>query len=404
MYYGWVIVTVGAFVFATNALAMFGFGVFLTPMISEFGWERGAISGAFSVGMFVAGMLSLASGRLSDRYGPRFLVTIAGLALGFGLLSMSQISSLWQAYLVWGAALGLAVSCTAIPLNTTIPRWFAQRLGIAVAIPQTGFSISGMMVPVLVQWLISALGWRSTFAIIGVLPFLITLPLAQFLRRAPEQEGLEWQGSEEPGSQVAAADPGARSLSASQAMKTGRFWTLGLLHFCFGFCVQTVIVHVVPHAIDVGIPEMAAAGTLSVVSGTGVAGRLFSGVVSDKVGGRRVLGLALALMASAIFWLLFARDLWMFQVFAVAFGLAFGGVVPLLTIVTAEMFGLTSLGAIFGVILFLGMLGGTIGAPLSGFIFDVTGSYRIAITVATGMGGLATVFSLVLLRYRARRD
>lgn len=95
IHYGWIMVILAFFVLAVNALAVFGFGVFLKPLTEEFGWERGALSGAFSLGALFTGILSLATGRLTDRYGPRIFVTLAGILMGAGFILMSQINQLW---------------------------------------------------------------------------------------------------------------------------------------------------------------------------------------------------------------------------------------------------------------------------------------------------------------------
>jgi len=402
LYYGWIIVVLGAFVLATNALAIFGFGVFIEPLTWEFGWERGALSGADSMGTLIAGVLSLASGRLSDRSGPRILVTVAGLSLGTGFLLMSQISSLWQVYLVWGLSIGIAVSCSLVPINSTIARWFTGKRGIAIAIPLTGFSVGAVTAPLLVEWLISAYGWRLSFLILALMPLVVTVPLAQFMKRDPQQIRLKPYGESDSMQETQSAGSAIWGLSVKQASKTRGFWLFCLTHFAYAFCVQTIVVHVVPHAIDIGIPRMAAASILSIVAGSSVVGRLSTGLLSDRIGGRPALTGCLALVAFILVWLLFAGQVWAFWVFAVPFGLGFGGVAPLLTVVSAELFGVKSLGAIFGAVLFSGTLGGAIGPPLSGRIFDMTGSYDLAFTICVILAMLATILSLALLRWRSR--
>ena len=400
LHYGWIMVVLAGFVLATNTLAFFGFGVFLKPLTAEFGWERGAISGAMSAGALVTGVLSLITGRLSDRYGPRILVTGAGLSLGTAFLLMSQIGLLWQVYLVWGLFVGSAISCSVIPINSTIPRWFREKRGLAIVIPLTGFSVGAMVSPLLVQWLIFEYGWRLTFLILAFIPFIITIPIAQFLKQDPRQKGLRPYGESELIEEDQSKGPAVWGLSVTQAIKTKRFWVFGLLWFSFFFCVQIIVVHIVPHAIDTGIPVMAAASILSFAGASSVVGRLSMGVLADKIGNRMAMSICLILIALAFVWLLLAREIWMFYVFAVVFGLAWGGVAPLLTLVLAELFGLKFLGAIFGVGMFVSTLGGALGAPFAGYIFDVTGSYSPAFSTSVALAALAIVLSLVLLRYK----
>ncbi len=120
LYYGWVLVTIAAGILATQALVFLTFGVFLTPLTTEFNWERGALSGALSICMLLVGLFGILSGRLSDKYGPRILVTVGGLLVGAGFLLMSQVSILWQVYLIWGLFIGIGGSCCFIPVTVEI--------------------------------------------------------------------------------------------------------------------------------------------------------------------------------------------------------------------------------------------------------------------------------------------
>ena len=109
LHYSWVMVIIAFFVLAMNALAVFGFGVFLKPLTEQFGWDRGTLSGAFSAGTILTGILSLVTGRLTDRYGPRIFVSLAGVLLGTGFILLSLITSLWQVYLIWGLLIGVGI-------------------------------------------------------------------------------------------------------------------------------------------------------------------------------------------------------------------------------------------------------------------------------------------------------
>ena len=402
LYYGWVIVLIGFCVMATNSLAIFGFGIFLKPLIAEFSWERGALSSAFSIGLLIAGLLSLVSGRLSDRYGPRILATAAGLSLGIGFLLMSQVSSLWQVYLVWGLSVGIAISCSVIPITTTIPRWFTEKRGIALAIPITGFSLGGVIAPILIQRLIDAYDWQQSFLILSAIPFVITIPLAQLLKRDPRQIGLNpyvesslVEESQSTGSTI-------WGLSFNQAIKTKWFWFFGFMQFAFGFCAQTIIVHITPYATDVGLPAIVAASILSISAGSSIAGNLGIGFLSDRIGGRLALNGCLVLLTLTLVWLLFTTETWMFYIFAIVFGLARGGIIPLLTVVAAELFGLRHLGSVGGAFLLCSTVGGVLGTPTAGLIFDLRESYSLAFGIDVIIGTLAIILGLILLRYKSK--
>ena len=400
LYYGWVLVIMAACIMAVYALVFYTFGIFLVPLTVEFNWERGALSGAFSMFMLMSGLFSILSGRLSDKYGPRILVTISGLLVGTGFLLMSQINSLWQAYLIWGLFMGIGMSCCWVPIVSTIPRWFAKKRGIAIGITGAGFGLGGIIAPPLAQWLISTYDWRQSYLILGLITLIIIIPLAQFMKHSPQRVGLKPYGEEEITKDKSSLSPAAGGVSITQAIKTSRFWIFGSVLFCFFFSVQVVIVHIVPHAIDIGVSPIIAASIVSIITGCSVIGQLSVGFISDRIGGRLLLTAGLFLAALALIWLLFAREIWMFYVFAVMLGLAYGGIVLLEIVITSELFGLSSLGMILGSLILFATTGGALGPPLAGSIFDATADYGLAFLICVIICALASILSLILLKAR----
>lgn len=390
-----------ACIMAVHALVFYTFGIFLVPLTAEFNWDRGALSGAFSMAILLAGLFSILSGRLSDKYGPRVLVTVGGLSVGVGFLLMSQINSLWQAYLIWGLFMGIGSSCCFIPITSTIPRWFAKKRGIAIGITVAGFGLGGIISPPLAQWLISAFGWQQAFFILGLITFIMVIPLAQFLKHSPQRIGLKPYGEDET---IKDEQPlVTEGLSITQAIKTSRFWVWGLILFCFFFCIQVTIVHIVPHAIDIGVSPIIAASITSIIAGISVIGRLSIGFISDKMGARLLLIACFSLATLALLWLLFAKEIWMLYVFAIIFGIGYGGIVPLETVISAELFGLGSLGMILAGLTLFSTVGMALGPPLAGSIFDITGDYSLAFLICVIIGALAIILSLILLKARGWR-
>jgi len=395
-------VVMAACIMATHALVFYAFGVFLKPLTVEFNWERGALSGAFSIALLLVGPFSILSGRLSDKYGPRILVTISGLSLGVGFLLMSQINSLWQVYLIWGLFMGVGISCSFVPIISTIPRWFTKKRGIAIGIAVAGFGLGGVIVPPLAQWLISAFGWRQAYLILGLITFIVVIPLAQFMKHSPQRVGLKPYGEDETIEDEHSLV--TEGLSITQAIKTSRFWVWGLILFCFFFCIQVTIVHIVPHAVDIGVSPIIAASITSIIAGCSVIGKLSTGFLSDKVGSRLLLIACISLATLALLWLLFAKEIWMLYIFAVIFGIGYGGIVLLQTVISAELFGLGSLGMVLATLMFCGTIGGALGAPLAGSIFDITGSYGLAFLICVIICALAIILSLILLKAKGWRS
>jgi len=400
LFFGWVIVTLGATILAVNALPIYGFGIFLTPLVKEFGWQRGAISGAMSLGMLLNGTLSILAGRLSDRYGPRIFVTIAGIFLGAGLILMSQMNSLWQLYLIWGISVGVGLSGTVIPINSTIPRWFIEKRGLALSIPATGFGIGAVITPLIIQKLVSTVDWRMAFVFIGLIPLVITIPLAQFIRKSPDQMGLSPLEGSSTGKTVNSANRmGGHSFS--EALRSKAFWLLGIINFSFGVCLQTITVHIVPHGIDTGVPPATAAIFLTLVASSSVLSKFLSGFISDRIGSTRALLLSMTLMTISLGFLIFVNTVGMFYLFALIFGFSYGMAIPLWTITASDLFGVESLGSISGTLFFLSVTGGAVGAPLSGWIFDITGGYTAAFISVTIVGVISVILSLILIKNKS---
>ncbi|MFC1912812.1 MFS transporter [Chloroflexota bacterium] len=398
LHYGWVMVFLSVFILPVEGFTFYCFGIFLRPLTLEFGWERGALSGAFSVMMVVGGAMSIFAGRLTDRYGPRPLLTVSGLLFGIGFISMSQVSSLLHMYLIWGIIMGIGFSCAFIPLVTTIPRWFSKKRGLAIGLTFAGYGLGAVITPALTQWLISSYGWQQTSVTLGLVSLVVVIPVAQFMKHSPQRMGLKPYGEDDAAESLQSRLSTGGGLPFSRAVKTSQFWIFSLIFFGFMFCVGLLIVHIAPYAVDIGISAMVAASIVSIFGGMSIIGRFATGFLSDKAGARRVLLGCVVVFAFALVWLLFARESWMFYLFAVVYGIAYGGMVPLYILVAVDLFGLRSLGIISATIAFLSNIGAAVGAPIAGSIFDITGNYGGALLICAVLGALMVILSLVLLR------
>ncbi len=402
IHYAWRTVIISMVILAALGFTWYPFGIFLKPITEEFNWDRGALTGALAVSILVSGAIGILAGRLSDRYGPRPIVTIGGLLSGIAFLLLPLINALWHAYLILGILIGIGGVFTLIPIMSLIPRWFTKRVGIAMGITMAGLGVGGIITPPITQLLISTYDWRWACVALGLLTIIIIIPVAQFLKHSPQQAGLKPYGEGEIIEGKQSPSSSMKGFSLKQAIRTRGFWLFGLVQTFGLFYTSTVMVHIVPHASDTGIPEVSAAVILSVIAVFAVIGRLIVGFISDKVGGRKALTVCLILMILSAVWLLSAEEIWMFYVFAVIFGFANGGFTTLFSVVTAELFGLASLGAIIGGFVIFATLGEALGAPVSGTIFDITGSYRVAFLLSIGTSTVAVIISVFLLRYKGK--
>ena len=316
---------------------------------------------------------------------------------------MSQISALWHVYLIYGVAVSVGGGGCVVPVTTTIPRWFEQRRGVALGLTFTGIGLGGVITPLLSQWLISGYGWRTAYIALGLINLIVVTILAQTLRRSPQDMGIRAYGQREgqPAEETLATTQG---LSLGQVVRTGRFWVFGMVMFCFVFTLQVMMAHIAPHAVDVGISATLAASIVSIFAATSLVGRNLAGFVSDRMGPTLSLVFHLTAMALALAWLLFAGEVWTFYVFAIVYGVAYGGVVPLQTLLTGELFGLRFLGTIMASLMVFANVGGALGPPLAGTIFDLTGSYQIAFIICLILVTLAMILGVLLLRHQRQQQ
>jgi len=401
VHYGWIVVFTATFILMVYAISMYSRGIFLTSLTEWFNWTRGDVSGAYSLSMIITGLLAFISGRLTDRFGPRIVLTFLGLLVGGGLLLMSTVSSIVHVYLIWALMIGVGGSCSFTPIASTLPKWFTKRRGLVIGITFAGVSLGGIIWPPVVERLIANIGWQSTYMVVGLITLVIITALAQLMRQSPQKMGLKPYGEKEKlESAPRIPDQTATGLSFTQAFKTAPYWLIGLIRFCSMFVFQLISVHIFPHAVDIGFSEIAAAIIISITSISGTVSRLLTGFVADKIGHRLTLFLSTVVLILSLIVLVFAKELWHFYAFALLFGLAWGGAGVVQITLIAEFFGPRSLGAIIGSLELLLTTGGAIGVSMAGIIFDATGSYAMPFLICIIQTLLVMLFSFLLIRYK----
>jgi len=262
--------------------------------------------------------------------------------------------------------------------------------GIAVS----GIGVGTMIIPPIASWLITTYDWRTSYTIVGIIASVLVVSAAQFLRRDPSQVGQVPYGEEEVKAESLDTKDGGFSLR--EALRTSQFWLLCAMWSSFSFFLQVIMVHIVPHATDLGISAISAANVLAIIGGASIAGKIIAGGAGDRIGNKTVILICFVLLSVILFWLRLAEVVWMLYLFAAVFGFAYGGVITLQSPVIAELFGLSSHGVIFGVIFFVGTIGGAIGPILSGHIFDITSSYQLAFLICGAVAIMAIILTSLL--------
>jgi MFS family permease len=391
-FYGYVIVVAALFMSIVMWGARVSFGVFFAPVLDEFGWTRAATSGGFSATWVFTGLLSIGVGKLNDQYGPRLIMTVAGVLVGLGYLLMARLSSIWQMYLFYGV-ISVGMSAVLIPTMSTVARWFIKLRAFMTGIVLAGTSIALMVILPVANWIILLYGWRTAYVVVGVVVIAVVVIAAQFLRRDPYQEGLLPYGFDAADSAASRAE--AVGLSFREALRTNQVWLLSLAYFCTYFIFYTVLVHLVIHATGQGISSAKAIRIMAFFGGAGIAGRLLMGVFAERIGNRRAMLLSAGFMALSLFWLLAANEIWMLFLFGTVFGFGHGGIAIMESLMVANIFGTRSHGVILGLVFFCDTIGGATGPVLSGYIFDVTKSYKPAFLLCAVLG--VVILAAILL-------
>ena len=394
LFYGYVIAAACFGIQAVGIGTYTAFGVFFKPLLSEFDWTRATLSGAQSLVLLIMGVLGILVGRLNDRLGPRIVITVTGFLFGLGLLLMSGLSNLWQLYLFYGLMVGMGMSSVDVIALSTTARWFVRRRGMMTGIVKVGTGAGQMIIPLVASMFITGLGWRTTYIIIGAVAMVLLIASGQFLRRDPASMGL--LPDAERMTETARPGLSETGFSFREALGMWQLWTLSLANLAVVFCLLIIMTHIVPHATDISIPPTTAAGILSTIGGISMAGRFVIGIGIDRIGNRRAMIICFILLIASLLWLQVAQELWMLYLFAVLYGLAHGGLFTIVSPITAEHFGLRAHGVLFGIVVFGGTVGGAIGPVLAGYIFDLSGSYRLAFWTCTVVAaiGLGLILSL----------
>ena len=366
LFYGWIVVAASALIVCIGMGALFSLGVFLKPMADSMGWSRGAISSVALLNWIAMGLGSFIWGALSDRIGTRGVAVAGGLLLGLGLVLSSQVQALWQLYVTFGFLVGFAVGAFYAPLTSTATKWFTARRGLAVALVSSGIGVGILAIAPLARALTSVWDWRVALLVIGDLAWLVVVPVALLIREQPGDVGAGAMGG---------VDRPGREYSPREVLATPQFWAIAVTHFACCAAHSGPIFHMVTHATDQGIGAMAAATALGVSGMASIVGRVGGGLLADRVGIKPTLVAGLALQAAMVVLYLVVRDVGLFYALSIAFGVAYGGVMPLYALVTREYFGERVMGAAYGGVFLVSTLGMGIGSYAGGWLYDRLGSY-----------------------------
>jgi MFS family permease len=393
-FYGYLVVAGCFAIQGTGVGTFYTFGIFFKELLAEFGWSRATISAASSGAFFLAGLLGIVVGNMNDRFGPRLIMAVTGSSYCLGLLLMSRLSAIWQLYFFYSVIVGIGLSSTDVIPLTTVARWFVKRRGMMTGIVKVGTGTGQLIMPLMTSMFIAAYGWRTSYIMVGTLVFLLMISSGQLLRRDPGQKGLLPDGDLK--TTVSDLHLPEKGVSLGEAALTGQFWMICVINVIIGCCAITVVVHIVPHATDLGISPIAAASILSTIGGVSMVGRLATGIAIDKIGNKRLMITFFLILVASLLWVQVSKELWMLYVFGAVYALSHGGFYTVISPIVAELFGISSHGVLFGIVAFGGTVGGAIGPTLAGYVFDVIHSYQLVFFVLAGFAVAGVILTSLL--------
>lgn len=266
--------------------------------------------------------------------------------------------------------------------NATVQKWFVRKRGLALGLVTAGVGAGTLLLAPLTQYLITSLGWRTSYIILGICYWALLTLAAMAMVDQPGKKGLKPYGWQDKVGAEQEKDVGFHDWPTKEAMKTKIFWLIILIYFFTNLPIHMVMIHIVPYLTDLGISRAFAAGALGLIGGISISGRIGMGVLSEKIGWKWGLFLCCLICSLMLLWLIRVRAPWMLLVFTLTYGFFYGGKITTIPGLIGFFFGTRSLGEIIGIIHAVSLTGGIIGPVLGGYIYDQSGSYRLAFLIA----------------------
>jgi sugar phosphate permease len=387
LFWGWYVVLGAFLILAINYGARYSFGVFVKPMSAQYHWSRSVISAGMSIMVLGYGIGGIFAGRLADRIAPRWIITAGSALMAAGFFLTALISEPWQFYITYGVFGGFGAACLGVVVcNSSVGKWFVRKRGLAMGIASIGVGVGTMAMVPLAGYVVKTYDWQLGFACIGAFILIIGVGLSQWLmgRTIPEDYGLQPDGKR-AGQDGPDSDPESFAVPAARpsirpVLRDAQFWIMVVCYSLAVMAEMSAMVHQVAYAQDRQIDKVAAASSLGIIGMASIFGRFFFGWLCDRISDAKyAAALGFFLMAIGMFLLLRTTTVAMLFVYALLFGFGYGSMTALMPFLLADRFGSHILGATYGMQIFFVMaIGGTSGPMITGYIYDLTGSYTNA--------------------------
>ena len=403
MHYAWVIVGVLCLVQIIGYSISMAAGVVVIPLRDpegDFGWSMAIIGTALMTYYLVGALFAPVSGWLGDRYGARPLLLVAGVLFGGSMALVGVINSPWQFFLTFGFLLASTQSICQVPMFAAVSWWFHRRLGVGVGLILGAGGIGAAALTPLMGFMIEAAGWRTAFWTVGAVGGGSLILLWTVFRNKPADMGLKPYGTVDDGAPEAVVGRSVEKLRAKvfnqHIRRTKAFWNLPVLHGlgCAGHGIIVIFASYI--AFDRGASYIQALMILSIIAVCSIASRFITPVLAERYGGKPVMALALLVQGLTVLVLLWAHDLWAFYLFAVLFGMGFGGEMSAYLVVNRQYFGEGPISTCYGFQMMGALIGHAVATGLAGFILFATDSYTVILLLSIGfsLAGVGVIATL----------
>ena len=398
-HYAWVIVAIIAAMQMVGTTMRMAFGVLVDPLTETFGWSQGEVTLAYGITSLVTALASPWAGSLGDRYGARICM-IAGTAMFVvGMAATALVTEPWHFYVSFGVILGVAQAIFLVPLIPAAMNWFHRRLGLAMGVIMAAWGVGPALAAPVVGLLVNEYGWADSVWIITAVSSVSMFALIALFRDWPSDKGVPPYGES---SDVAAERPAKRidkvqlKLFTGYMRQTKAYWNMSSIHFlgCVGHAI--ILVYLVPLAMREGMSLVSAAGLLTVLSAVSAITRMTTPMMCERYGAKQVMAFWYVMQGVTVLMLFWAHDAWSFYLFAVIFGIGYGGEAGGFPILNRKYYGLAPVGSAYGVQMLGASMGMALGGWLGGPIFDLTGSYDIVLwlSVVASVAGALSILAL----------
>ena len=400
IHYAWIVIVIAAVMHMAGGSIRQAFGVLIVPLEETRGWNPATVTLAYAMASITGAVLAPLSGYCTDRYGARKVILVGVGTFTAGALLTGVVSQVWHLWFSYGLFLGVASACFNVPIITTASYWFRTHLGYGIGFLQASHGLGPAVMAIVVSVLITGASWKMAFFSIGVGGGIIMLVLMAFFRNIPSDIGSRAFGAPESEAPPVERDPKQEMLRLkafrSSMQATSAFWKLVFIHFLGCVSHAIVIIYIIPIAVFAGVNEVTAAGVLSTLALVSVTTRFLIPVISDYIGARGTMATAFMWQGLPVLMLFWAHEPWQFYMFAVIFGIGYGGEGSAFPVINRQYFGRGPMGASFGWQQLGAGSGMALGAWVGGALFWVFDSYTATILVSTltSVAGAVVIMSM----------